>query len=71
MLMTIKWPKRDNLKSSYPWIHTILEKYGFLISEQWKVLLIKVDEPTSYDESLHSSEYEKWLEAMKSEIDSM
>ena len=52
-------------------IHTILEKYGFFISEQWDVLLKKVDEPTNYDESLNSSEFDKRIEAMKSEMDSM
>ena len=34
-------------------------------------MLIKVDEPTTYDESLNSLESDKWLEAMKSEMDSM
>src|SRR3954468_14954742 len=29
------------------------------------------DEPTSYKEAMEGPEYEKWLEAMKSEIDSM
>ena len=47
------------------------EKYGFLISKQKDVLLIEDDEPTTYDESLNSSKSDKWLEAMKSEIDSM
>ena len=46
-------------------------KYRFLISEQWDVLLIVDDEPTTYHEYLNSSESEKWLEAMKSEMDSM
>ena len=52
-------------------IRTILKKYGFLISEQLHVLLIEVNEPTTYDESLNSLESEKWLKAMKSEMDSM
>ena len=47
------------------------KKYEFLISEQWHVLLTEVNEPTTNDESLNSSESEKWLEAMKSEMDSM
>ena len=34
-------------------------------------MLIEVDEPTTYDESLNSSEFDKWLEAMRSEMDSM
>ena len=34
-------------------------------------MLIKVDEPTTYDESSNSSESDKWLEAMRSKMDSM
>ena len=42
------------------------KRYGFLISEQKDVLLIKNDKPTTYEESLISSESDKWLIAMKS-----
>ena len=52
-------------------IRSIPERYGFLISEQKDVLLIENDEPTTYEESLNSSESDQWLNAMKSEMDSM
>ena len=52
-------------------IHSVPERYGFLISEQKDVLLIENDEPTTYEESLNSLEYDQWLNAMKSEMDSM
>ena len=34
-------------------------------------MLTEDDEPSTYDESLNSSKSDKWLEAMKSEMDSM
>ena len=52
-------------------IRTNPKRYGFLISEQKDVLLIKNDEPTTYEESLIRSESDKWLIVMKSEMDSM
>ena len=52
-------------------IRTIPERYGFLINEQKDVLLIENDEPTTYKESLNSLESDKWLRAMRSEMDSM
>ena len=52
-------------------IHSVLKRYGFLISEQKDVLLIENDEPTTYEESLNSSESDQWLKAMKSKMDSM
>ena len=50
---------------------TVQERYGFLINEQRDVLLIGDDEPTTYEESLNSSKSDKWLVAMKLEMDSM
>ena len=47
------------------------ERYGFLISEQKDVLLIENDEPTTYKEFLNSSKSDQWLNAMKSNMDSM
>ncbi|KAJ8773530.1 hypothetical protein K2173_005776 [Erythroxylum novogranatense] len=41
------------------------------VNEQNDVLLIEDNEPTTYEEVLKSSESEKWLHAMKSEMDSM
>ena len=32
---------------------------------------VESDEPTSYKEPMEGSEFEKWIEAMKSKIDSM
>ena len=52
-------------------IRSVSEIYGFLISEQKDVLLIENDEPTTYEESLNSSESNQWLKAMKLEMDSM
>ena len=52
-------------------IRYVPERYGFLIREQKDILLIENDEPTTYEESLNSSESDQWLNAMKSEMDSM
>ena len=52
-------------------IRSILERYGFLISEQKDVLIIENDEPTTFEESLNSSEFDQWLKAMMSDMDSM
>ena len=52
-------------------IRSFLERYGFLISERKDVLLVENDEPTTYEESLNSSESNQWLNSMKSEMDSM
>ena len=52
-------------------IHSVLARYGFLISKQNDVLLIENDEPTTYEESLNNSESDQWLKAMKSKMDSM
>ena len=47
-------------------IHTIPERYEFFISEQNDVLFIENDKPTIYEEYLNSSEFDRWLIAMKS-----
>jgi hypothetical protein len=47
------------------------ERYGYLITEQGDVLLMDQDEPVTYQEAITGAESEKWLEAMKSEMDSM
>ena len=52
-------------------IKTVLERYGFLIIEQKDVLFIEDDESTTYKEYLNSSEFNKWLVAIKSKMDSM
>ena len=43
-------------------MHQIPERYGFLIED---------DEPTSYEEAMCDIDSEKWLAAMKSEMDSI
>ena len=47
------------------------ERYGYLIIDQGDVLLMDQDEPVTYQEAITGHESEKWLEAMKSEMDSM
>ncbi|KAI5403230.1 hypothetical protein KIW84_050707 [Lathyrus oleraceus] len=47
------------------------ERYGYLITNQGNVLLMDQDEPVTYQEAITGPESEKWLEAMKSEMDSM
>ncbi|KAK2429799.1 secreted RxLR effector protein [Trifolium repens] len=47
------------------------ERYGYLITEQGDVLLMDQDEPVTYQEAITGPESEKWLEAMKSEMDSI
>ena len=46
-------------------------RYGFLITDDNDVLIVDQSEPTSYQEAIYSPDSEKWLEAMKSEIQSM
>ncbi|KAL4280887.1 hypothetical protein GQ457_03G017760 [Hibiscus cannabinus] len=47
------------------------ERYGFLITTHGDVILVDQDEPKTLQEAVASSESEKWLEAMRSEMDSM
>ncbi|KAG8501099.1 hypothetical protein CXB51_003178 [Gossypium anomalum] len=47
------------------------ERYEFLITTHGDVLLIDQDEPRTYQEAVASLDSEKWLEAMRSEMDSM
>ena len=46
-------------------------RYGFLITDDNDVLIVDQSEPTSYQEAINSHDSEKWLEAMKSEMQSM
>ena len=48
-----------------------IERYGFLVTDNHDVVLMDQDEPTTYHEATNSSDSEKWLEAMKSEMKSM
>ena len=46
-------------------------RYGFLITDDNDVLIVDQSESTSYQEAINSPDSKKWLEAMKSEIQSM
>ena len=48
-----------------------IERYGFLITGDNDVLIVDQNEPTSYQEAINSPDSEKWLEAMRSEMQSM
>ncbi|KAK8559203.1 hypothetical protein V6N12_042485 [Hibiscus sabdariffa] len=47
------------------------ERYGFLVTTHGDVILVDQDEPKTYQEAVASTDSEKWLEAMISEMDSM
>ncbi|KAK9008737.1 hypothetical protein V6N11_075620 [Hibiscus sabdariffa] len=47
------------------------ERYGFLVTTHGDVILVDQDEPKTYQEAVASPNSEKWLEAMRSEKDSM
>ncbi|KAK8569059.1 hypothetical protein V6N12_007591 [Hibiscus sabdariffa] len=47
------------------------ERYGFLVTTHGDVILVDQDEPKTYQEAVTSPDSEIWLEAMRSEMDSM
>ncbi|KAK8685819.1 hypothetical protein V6N13_124853 [Hibiscus sabdariffa] len=47
------------------------ERYGFLVTTHGDVILVDQDEPKTYQEAVASPDSEKWLEAMRSKMDSM
>ncbi|KAK8547477.1 hypothetical protein V6N12_031614 [Hibiscus sabdariffa] len=47
------------------------ERYGFLVTTNGDVILVDQDEPKTYQEAVASPDSKKWLEAMRSEMDSM
>ncbi|KAK8676078.1 hypothetical protein V6N13_034132 [Hibiscus sabdariffa] len=47
------------------------ERYGFLVTTHGDVILVDQDEPKTYQEAVSSLDSKKWLEAMRSEMDSM
>ncbi|KAK9034021.1 hypothetical protein V6N11_050200 [Hibiscus sabdariffa] len=47
------------------------ERYGFLITNHGDFILVDQDEPKTYQEAMSSPDSEKWIEAMRSEMDSM
>ena len=46
-------------------------RYRFLITDDNDMLIVDQSEPTSYQKAINSPDSEKWLEAMKSEMQSM
>ena len=51
--------------------HIPIRRYDLLMTGNNDVLVIENDEPICYKEVLKSSESDKWLKAMRSEMDSM
>ncbi|KAK8564635.1 hypothetical protein V6N12_058218 [Hibiscus sabdariffa] len=47
------------------------ERHGFLVITHGDVILVDQDVPKTYEEAVSSPDSEKWLEAMRSEMDSM
>ena len=47
------------------------ERYGFLVTQHGDVLVYQDDEPITYDDAMSDPDSAKWLDAMKSEMDSM
>ena len=47
------------------------ERYGFLITDDGSMMIVDHDEPMSYQEAVMSPDSDKWLKAMKSEMQSM
>ena len=46
-------------------------RYGFIIENDNKFHIIENNDPTTYSKAVMSSDADKWLSTMKSEIDSM
>jgi hypothetical protein len=51
--------------------HRVTEKFTLLTTEKCDILLLDNDEPMTYTETMMGPDYEKWLRAMKSKIESM
>ena len=47
------------------------KRYGFLVTDDKTIELVDQDEPTTFHEAMISPDYEKWLQAIKSEMQSM
>ncbi|KAK8685866.1 hypothetical protein V6N13_124899 [Hibiscus sabdariffa] len=47
------------------------ERYGFLVTTHGDIILVDQDEPKTYQEAVSVPDSKKWLEAMRSEMDSM
>jgi hypothetical protein len=51
--------------------HHATKKFTLLTTEQRDILLLDNDEPMIYTEAMMGPDFEKWLRAMESEIQSM
>ncbi|KAK8670758.1 hypothetical protein V6N13_037375 [Hibiscus sabdariffa] len=51
--------------------HHVPERCGFLVTTHGDIILMDQDEPKTYQEAVSSPDSEIWLEAMRSEMDSM
>ena len=58
-------PQRSNR------IHHEPKRHGFLVTDDKTIELVDQDEPTTYHEAMMNLNYEKWLQAMKYEMQSM
>ena len=52
-------------------MHNVPLKYGFIIKNDNISHIIENDNPTIYSKAIMSSDSDKWLNAMKSKMDSM
>ena len=52
-------------------MHSVPLRYGFVIENDNTNHIIENDEPTTYSKAVISSDSDKWLNTMKSEMDSM
>ena len=52
-------------------IHDKPKRCGFFVTDDKTIELVNQDEPTTYHEAMMSPDSEKWLQAMKSEMQSM
>ena len=52
-------------------IHEAPKRYRFLLTDGNNAMIMDQNEPTSYQEATSSPDSEKWLEAIKSEMQSM
>ena len=52
-------------------IRQALERYGILLTDGNDVIIVDQNEPISYQKAISSPNFKKWLEAMKSKIQSM
>jgi hypothetical protein len=53
------------------WARRAPDKLNLLITEERHVLLMENDEPMTYTEAMKGPDFDKWLEAIESELNSM